>query len=46
MVNYAVTKFRSIGTRADEQLAIEGTKLVDKLFDREVKIADIANKYN
>jgi hypothetical protein len=46
MIDYAVNKFRQIDTRADDQLAKEGTALVDKLFDREVKITGIVRKYD
>ena len=46
LIDYAVMKFNSIDTRADRQIAAEGTKLVDKLYDREVHIANIVDKLN
>lgn len=44
LIDYAVAKFESIDTRADRQLVTEGTVLVDKLYDREVAIANIIDK--
>jgi len=44
LIDYAVFKFNQINTRADRQIAAEGTALVDKLYDREVAIADIVDK--
>jgi len=41
VIDYATTTFTTIQTRADRQLASEGTALIDKLFGREVEIADI-----
>jgi len=41
IIDYATTTFAAIQTRADRQLATEGTTLIDKLFGREVEIADI-----
>jgi len=45
LIDYAVEKFNNIETRADKQLLVEGTKLIDKIYDREVKIADIVEKH-
>jgi len=45
MIDYSVAKFALTETRADAQLAEEGTKLVDKLFDREVNINSIITKH-
>lgn len=41
IIEHAITKFSETQTRADRQLAEEGAALIDKLFDREVQIADI-----
>jgi len=41
IIDYSVEKFKETTTRADNQLMKEGTHLIDKLFDREAKIADI-----
>jgi len=46
VIDYAVSKFNDTVTRADEQLAVEGTKLIDKLYSREVNIAGIVRRYN
>ena len=46
LIDYAMAGFGNITTRADKQLATEGTALVDKLFDREVAIADIVDRIN
>jgi len=41
IIDYSVEKFKETTTRADNQLMKEGTDLIDKLFDREAKIATI-----
>ena len=41
IIDYSVEKFKETTTRADNQLMKEGTQLIDKLFDREAKIANI-----
>jgi len=41
VIEYSFAKFADTQTRADRQMAQEGTGLVDKLFEREVQIADI-----
>jgi len=46
VIDYSVTKFKEIQTRADRQLSKEGTNLVDKLFNREVAIADVIDNIN
>jgi len=43
VIDYAIKRFTAIQTRGDRQLATEGTKLIDKLFDREVSIADMVD---
>jgi len=43
VIDYAMARFQAVQTRGDRQLATEGTKLIDKLFDREVAIADIVD---
>ena len=43
VIDYSMARFRAVQTRGDRQLATEGTKLIDKLFDREVAIADIVD---
>ena len=45
IIDYAVTKFGTITTRADMQLAVEGTALVDKLYQRETDITNIVKTY-
>ena len=45
IIEYAISEWDNSNTRADRQLATEGTTLIDKLFSREVKIADIVDKY-
>jgi len=45
LIEYAISKWINASTRADRQLATEGTALIDKLFDREVEIADIVDKF-
>jgi len=45
MIDYAVLKFNEIDTRADDQLAEEGTKLIDRLYNREVQIAKIIKNH-
>jgi len=44
LIDYSVEKFSNTQTRADRQLIKEGTGLVDKLFEREVQIADIIDE--
>ena len=44
IIEYSIAKFADTQTRADRQLAEEGTDLVDKLFAREVQIADIIDE--
>lgn len=44
VIEYSISKFADTQTRADRQLAEEGTELVDKLFSREVQIADIIDE--
>lgn len=41
VIEYSIQEFDKVQTRADRQLATDGTELVDKLFAREVQIADI-----
>jgi len=41
IIEYALASFKNKETRADRQLLVEGTKLIDRLFKREVEIADI-----
>ena len=41
IIDYSVDKFNTTKTRGNQQLMEEGTDLVDKLFEREEKIADI-----
>ena len=45
MIDYSVAKFALTETRADSQLLEEGTKLVDKLFSREVNINNIIKRH-
>jgi len=45
IIDYAIQKFAQIQTRADYQLKEEGIKLIDKIYDREEKIAEIIKKY-
>ena len=45
IIDYATSKWMTTETRGDRQLATEGTNLIDKLFEREVKIADIVDKH-
>jgi len=45
VVDYAIGKFDQIETRADRQLAAESTAFIDKLYNREVEIADIIDKH-
>jgi len=42
-IEYATSKFNAIQTRADRQLKVENTKFIDKLYEREVAIADIVD---
>ena len=44
LIDYAVLRFSQLDTRADDQLKTEGTKLVDKLFERENEIAKIVQE--
>jgi len=41
IIEYAFEKYRSIKTRADVQFQQEGVKMIDKLMDRQNKIARI-----
>ena len=41
IIEYAFEKFKSIKTRADVQFQTEGLKLIDKLMDRQYRIAKI-----
>jgi len=41
IIDYATSKWADTQTRGDRQLKQEGTALIDKLFQREVEIADI-----
>ena len=41
VIEYSIQEFDKVQTRADRQLKDEGNDLVDKLFSREVQIADI-----
>ena len=41
IIDYATSKWAETQTRGDRQLKQEGTALIDKLFQREVEIADI-----
>lgn len=43
IIDYALKRFATVQTRGDRQLATEGTALIDKLFDREVAIADMVD---
>jgi hypothetical protein len=43
VIEHAVTAWPNTSTRGDRQLASEGTALVDKLYSREVAIADIVD---
>jgi len=43
LIDYAITTFSTVQTRADRQLLTEGTALIDKLFKRETDIADIVD---
>jgi len=44
VMEYAIASFKTKETRADRQLVRDGTKLIDKLFKREVDIADIIDE--
>lgn len=41
LLEYSLNAFKNSQTRADRQLLVEGTGLIDKLLGREVAIADI-----
>jgi len=43
VIDHAVAAWPNTSTRGDRQLALEGTALVDKLYAREVAIADIVD---
>jgi hypothetical protein len=43
IIEYAFEKFHNIKTRADIQFQEEGTKLIDKLMDRQAKIGEIVS---
>jgi len=45
IIDYAVGKWSATSTRGDRQLQTEGTALVDKLYSREVDIANIVDAY-
>lgn len=44
VIEYSIQEFNKVQTRADRQLTEDGTALVDKLFQREVQIADIIDE--
>lgn len=46
LIEYGIAEWDKSSTRADRQLQKEGTKLINRLFSREVKIADIVDKYS
>ena len=41
IIEYILSKFKKIKTRADVQFQQEGTKLIDRLFQRQEKIAEL-----
>lgn len=45
LIEYGINKWDNSSTRADRQLAVEGTKLIDRLFNREVETANIVDEF-
>jgi len=41
IIEYSIEKFKEIQTRADKQFQVEGSSLIDKLFERQNTIGNI-----